>query len=141
LWDREGTLNLVRKYGLGERGAVEYFAQRIQREANIKVPQRQTYLGMRAELKAGLEAGGVANYAALDRYVSLQDEYLDVLFPSHVKLRASGRARLHESDQFQRISDPDNKHYSGPTGVGNFDMDSVYWKSSWADGRRVAVAS
>ncbi|KVE31908.1 hypothetical protein WS68_16685 [Burkholderia sp. TSV86] len=130
LWDQPGTVGIVRTYGLGERGAVEYLAQRILREASVEVPQRQTYLGMRPEMKAALEENGVANYADLDTYVSLQDRYLDVLFPSNAEHPAFGSASAYESDRLQGVSDPDNKYYSGPTGVGTFNMDSVYWKSS-----------
>ncbi len=130
LWDQPGTVDIVRTYGLGERGAVEYLAQRIMREASVEVPQRQTYLGMRPEMKSALEEHGVANYVDLDTYVSLQDRYLDILFPNTAEHPAFGSASAYESDRLQGVSDPDNKYYSGPTGAGTFNMDSIYWKSS-----------
>jgi hypothetical protein len=132
MWVLPGSANIVRKFGMGERGAVEYFAQRVLGEADIKVRQRQTYLGLSATLKAELEALGAPNYHDLDRYVSLQDDYLNALFPRDAEQSFPGGARPHEVDQFQGVSDPDNKHYSGPTGTGGFNMDSVYWKSPGA---------
>ncbi|MFC0690573.1 PipA/GogA/GtgA family type III secretion system effector, partial [Paraburkholderia humisilvae] len=132
-WNEAGVdrsvAHTVRQFGLGERGAVEYFTQRILREADAKVPQRQTYLVMTSAVKAHVEKNNVANYVELDRYVSLQDDYLAALFPGAVEQPAFGRARAHESDRFVG-SDPDNKHYSGPTGSGKFDLDPVYWKPS-----------
>jgi hypothetical protein len=96
LWDHPFIsgydVNFVRKFGLGERGAVEYFTQRILREADIKVSQRQTYLAMTPEIKGHLEESNAANYADLDRYVSLQDEYLDALFPVMSKRKSGGCA-------------------------------------------------
>jgi hypothetical protein len=84
------NIKFVRKFGLGERGAVEYFTQRILREADIKVPQRQTYLAITPKINARMEQLHAADYFDLDRYVSLQDEYLDALFPTKSEHGSAG---------------------------------------------------
>ncbi|WP_175233472.1 hypothetical protein, partial [Paraburkholderia humisilvae] len=49
--------------------------------------------------------------------------------PGDAEQPAASRARPYSSNRLQGVSDPDNKHYSGPTGAGRFNMDSVYWRS------------
>jgi len=79
-FDQENLSEAIQQFGLGERGGVVYLEDRILKEAGIEAKTRLTYPGISEEKKNALEIAGV-DYDSLEKYVKLQDDYLNALFP------------------------------------------------------------
>jgi hypothetical protein len=79
-FDQENLPEAIQQFGLGERGGVVYLEDRILKEAGIEAKTRLTYPGISEEKKNALEIAGV-DYDSLEKYVKLQDDYLNALFP------------------------------------------------------------
>jgi hypothetical protein len=71
----------VQTSGLGERGAIEYMTQRIMEEAGIKTRPRLSYMSYTEDDIDVLTLAFSYDYGSLDRYVKLQNDYLEALFP------------------------------------------------------------
>jgi len=96
--------NLSGPHYFGERGAVEYLTQRIMREASIEAPQRLTYVTVTDKFRQHMAEIDHSDFAILESYVKLQDDYLGALFPtaaadqtSQGEARASGSSGSHRS--------------------------------------------